>query len=574
MKTGKTRTWKRRAGMFLLCIFLLAPQMAVYAEKEEDEYEYSDEADDDEIADAVNRLSRYYKNLKLINGDDLDQTQLKELEKICNDGRNYIAGTDDITRSQVETHVSETKSLMDAYVEKCLSLRPKSTIEYLAVGNLYDSPVAGYGEGVVLILPILNLGEETLTNVIVTPVISNSVKEWPFEISRTGYAEEIAEIPGSHNIEEAYANHGEVRYALATRQDVLTGYYQLDFNVVYERKGVPEKAVLTTYIKVNGKEESGSIDEEEEEEKQSTPRIIVTGFETEPRDVFAGSTFMLTIHVKNTSARTAVSNIEFDLKAAEEGEDDKTLYASFLPTSGSNTIYVPSIPSGGETQLQIEMSAKADLVQKPYAIDMTMKYEDSDCNPYENTTSLSVPVKQLSRVEYSTAEVVPESVTPGGQANVVFSIYNTGKTTLYNVKVRFEDESISGGDCYVGKLESGATGNVDTMITGVMPSTGDGMVKTIISYENDAGEVTEVETAVPLLVEEEMIPDEMEYIPEEIPQEEGPGIPLAWKIGAAVILGLIVAAIVAVNVRKKRKIKRELAEDLEDLKRDIENKEE
>ena len=174
---------------------------------------------------------------------------------------------------------------------------------------------------------------------------------------REGYAEEIAEIPGSHTIEEAYANHGEVRYALATRQDVLTGYYKLDFNIVYERKGVPEKAVLTTYIKVNGKEESGSIDEEEEEEKKSTPRIIVTGFETEPKEVFAGSTFMLTIHVKNTSSRTAVSNIEFDLKAAEEGEDDKTLYASFLPTSGSNTIYVPSIPSGGETQLQIEMSA-------------------------------------------------------------------------------------------------------------------------------------------------------------------------------------------------------------------------
>lgn len=572
MNMGKRMMWKRWAGLFLLCILLLAPQMTSYAEKDEDEY--TDEADDDEIADAVNRLSRYYKNLKLINGDDLDQAQLKELEKICNDGRNYIAGTDDITRSQVETHVSETKSLMDAYVEKCLSLRPQSTIDYLAVGNMYDSPVAGYGEGVVLILPILNLGEETLTNVIVTPVISNSVKEWPFEISRTGYAEEIAEIPGSHNIEEAYANHGEVRYALATRQDVLTGYYKLDFNIVYERKGVPEKAVLTTYIKVNGKEESGSIDEEEEEEKKSTPRIIVTGFETDPGEVFAGSTFMLTIHVKNTSSRTAVSNIEFDLKAAEEGEDDKTLYASFLPTSGSNTIYVPSIPSGGETQLQIEMSAKADLVQKPYAIDMTMKYEDSDCNPYENVTSLSVPVKQLSRVEYSTAEVVPESITPGGQANVVFSIYNTGKTTLYNVKVRFEDESVSGGDCYVGKLESGATGNVDSMITGEMPTTGDGTVKTIISYENDAGEVTEVETLIPLLVEEEMMMDNMDYIPEEIPEEGGGGLSLGWKIGALGIIALIVAVIVVVNVRKKQKIKRELAEDLEDLKRDIQDKEE
>lgn len=564
------KTWKKRMGFFLLCMLLLAPQITVCADRDD---EYSDEATDDEIADAVNRLSTYYKNVKLVNGDDLSSEQLKDLEKICNDARNYIAGTDDITRSQVDIHVSETKALMDAYVEKCLSRRPQSTIDYLAVGNMYDSPVAQYGEGVVLILPILNLGTEKITNVIVTPVISNSVKEWPFEISRTGYAEEIAEIPGSSTMEEAYANHGEVRYALATRQDVLTGYYKLDFNIVYEREGKPEKAVLTTYIKTIGKADSGSIDEEEEEEKLSTPRIIVTGFETEPKDVYAGSTFMLTIHVKNTSSRTAVSNIEFDLKAAEEGEDDKTLYASFLPTSGSNTIYVPSIPSGGETKLQIEMSAKADLVQKPYAIDMTMKYEDSDCNPYENLTSLSVPVKQLSRVEYSTAEVLPEAVTVGSQANVIFNVYNTGKTTLYNVKVRFEDETVSGGDCFVGKLESGATGSVDAMLTGETPTMDDGMIKTVISYENDAGEVTEVETQISLFVEEEMI-DDMSYIPENMPPEEQKKFPIFPVCIAGGIVLAVVVIVVIIKQRKKRKAQKELEEDLADLAReaDAENK--
>ena len=289
--------------------------------------------------------------------------------------------------------------------------------------------------------------------------------------------------------------------------------------------------------------------------------------------MYAGSTFMLTIHVKNTSSRTAVSNIEFDLKAAEEGEDDKTLYASFLPTSGSNTIYVPSIPSGGETKLQIEMSAKADLVQKPYAIDMTMKYEDSDCNPYENLTSLSVPVKQLSRVEYSTAEVLPEAVTVGSQANVIFNVYNTGKTTLYNVKVRFEDETVSGGDCFVGKLESGATGSVDAMLTGETPTMDDGIIKTVISYENDAGEVTEVETQISLFVEEEMI-DDMSYIPEDMPPEEQKKFPVLPVCIAGGIVLAIVVIVVIIKQRKKRKTQKELEEDLADLAReaDAENK--
>lgn len=559
------KKWRKRIGILMLCMLVLTPQLPVYAEKDDDGY--SEEADEDEIADAVNRLSTYCKNLRLVNEEQLTEEQLEKLEKICNDARNYIAGTDDITSAQVDIHVSETKALMDSYVEKCLSERPQSTIDYLAVGNIYDAPVAKYGEGVVLILPILNLGEEDLENVIVTPVISNSVKEWPFEISRTGYTEEIGEIPGSHTMEEAYANHREVRYALATRQDVLSGYYKLDFDIVYEREGKAEKAVLSTYVKAIGAAGSGRMDEDAEGSKISTPRIIVTGFETEPADVFAGSTFLLTIHVKNTSERTAVSNVEFDLEAAKEGEDENTLYASFLPTSGSNTIYVPSIASGGETELQIEMTAKADLVQKPYAIDMKMKYEDDTYNSYENMTSLSVPVKQLSRIEYSTAEVLPESITTGSQANVVFSVYNTGKTTLYNVKVRFEDETVSGGDCYVGKLESGATGNVDVMLTGEAPTAGDGMIRTVISYENDAGEVTETETGIQLFVEEEMM-DDMSYIPEEMPGEQENRLPVILGIGAAVLAAAGAVLAFFLKRRKKKKAEKELAEDLSALLED------
>lgn len=555
------KNWKKRIGIFLLCGMCLTPQMIVQAENNSS---YSDEADDDEIADAVNRLSTYYKNLRLVNEEDLTEEQLKKLEKICNDARNYIAGTDDITSAQVEIHVSETKALMDSYLQKCLAERPQSTVDYLAVGNVYDAPIAKHGEGVVLILPILNLGTETLTNVIVTPVISNSVKEWPFEISRTGYAEEIGEIPGSHNMEEAYANHREVRYALATRQDVLSGYYKLDFNVVYEREGKPEKAVLSTYVKAIGASGSGMVDEDGDGSKTSVPRIIVTGFETEPKDVFAGTTFLLKIHVKNTSSRTAVSNVEFDLEAATEGKDENTLYASFLPTSGSNSIYVPSIPIGGETELTMEMTAKADLVQKPYAIDMTMKYEDEKYNAYENKTSLSVPVKQLSRIEYGTPEVLPESITIGSQANVVFSVYNTGKTTLYNVKVRFEDETVSGGEYYVGKLESGATGNVDTMVTGEAATMDDGMIKTIISYENDAGEVTEVETQIPLYVTEEMM-DDMDYMPAGDVPEQSSRLPLILGIAAAVIVAVVIVVILIVRSRKKKKAKRQQEEDLAEL---------
>ena len=43
----------------------------------------------------------------------------------------------------------------------------------------------------------------------------------------------------------------------------------------------------------------------------SVPRVIVTGFDTNPAEVHAGSDFTLTIHLKNTSKKTKVQNMLF-----------------------------------------------------------------------------------------------------------------------------------------------------------------------------------------------------------------------------------------------------------------------
>ena len=113
-----------------------------------------------------------------------------------------------------------------------------------------------------------------------------------------------------------------------------------------------------------------------EETNVSQPRIIVTGFETEPAEIYAGDIFTLTVHVKNTSPDTAVNNVLFDLQAVEGGTETSTgqitnSYASFLPTSGSSSIYVERMPAGSSQDLKIEMQAKADLSQKPYAVSYT-----------------------------------------------------------------------------------------------------------------------------------------------------------------------------------------------------------
>ncbi|MDE5777313.1 MAG: hypothetical protein K2I10_02205, partial [Lachnospiraceae bacterium] len=60
-------------------------------------------------------------------------------------------------------------------------------------------------------------------------------------------------------------------------------------------------------------------------------------------------------------------------------------------------------------------------------------------------------------------------------------------TTLFNVKVTYESETVESGITYLGNIAPGITGNVDSMLTGIAPDMGEGIVKAVITYEDEAG---------------------------------------------------------------------------------------
>ena len=169
-------------------------------------------------------------------------------------------------------------------------------------------------------------------------------------------------------------------------------------------------------------------------------RDIVTGFNTEPAEVRAGSNFKLIVHLKNTSSKTAVSNMLFDMQAPSSGSEGAAEAPAFLPASGSSSVYLDGISAGGTSDISIELKARADLVKKPYSISMSMKYEDSSAAQYEAQSSLAIPVIQDARFEFSKIEIAPETVAVGEEANISCSLYNLGRVKMYNVKARFEGD--------------------------------------------------------------------------------------------------------------------------------------
>ncbi len=515
---------------------------------------------------------------------DAAENQLKDYQLYIDPDKKETTRLDDIiskaveqiknmsTAEGVERYITRTEKEMDDVMnppndddEDEDDPAPVSADHLLMVGGNWVTPVANAGQAVSIVLPVVNMGKTMVTDAVVTPVLSTDTTSWPFEITSSNYSQTIKDLPGTDTGMSDMDRRREVTWDLKTRSDVGNGYQKISFKIVYrDSEGNSQETTLDTYVQLSGTAGVGA------DGKASVPRVVVTGFETEPKDVHAGESFMLTLHLKNTSTATSVNNMIFEIVAAVEGKDEDTTYAAFLPTAGSSTIFVDSIGKNGTRDIQIEMEAKADLTQKPYAVDVNMSYEDEHVNAYTNKTSVSIPVKQEARVDISEPEVMPSSIEVGSESNIMFNIYNMGKTKLYNVQVKTESDTVSGGDAFIGNLDSGATGSVDIYVIGQSATMDEGLIRLQISYEDETGASTVIEKEVSLFVNESMMEDftgdDMMMGDDSMLDEAGTGSTGTY---AAVVVGVIViAGIIGAVIYMKRKKKKEqqrLEEDILDL---------
>ena len=560
--------WGMKGIVLGLCLSMMAPMAVAMVPGMSVEAGETDDAKPlaKAKADAPKELADYKRLI------DPDNKYASKLDEIITKARAQIDNT--TTATGVTNYVSKAKAQMDAVVNPPKDDSkddkdddddtpvPVNADHFLTVGGNWVTPVANAGQPVSIVLPIVNMGKTNVTKAVVTPVLSTDTATWPFEITQSGYSQTIEDLPGTDTGMSDMDRRRELTWNLQTRSDVGNGYQKISFNVRYfASDGSSQTTTLDTYIQTSGTAGVSA------DGKASTPRVIVTGFETNPEVVHAGDSFMLTLHLKNTSTATSVNNMLFEFDAAVEGKDSETTYESFLPTAGSNTIFVDKMAKNGTRDIQIEMEARSDLAQKPYAIDVNMSYEDEHVNAYTNKASVSIPVKQEARIDMSQPEVTPSSIDVGSEANVMFSIYNLGKTKLYNVSVKTDSEFFSGGDCFVGNLDSGATGSVDMYLTGEAATTDDGTVKLQITYEDETGAPTTVEKEISLFVTEPVYDDGMHDDTAMPDGDTGNGMGIGGKIAVVVVILIAagVAGAVIVMKRKKKKEQQNLEDDIMDL---------
>lgn len=529
--------------------------------------------DSDKIADAaykqkaIQNIDQYYiiiqNEIKSAGNQEQAEAAIKQAKDTINN-HELSQGMVDRAVTNIQTTLDGLKVKSETPETPEEEPQPSTSNSNIMIGGNWVTPVANAGQYVNVVLPVVNMGRSWVDHVVVTPQISQDAAAWPFEIETSNYSQTIEGLPGTDDGGSDMDRRRELTWTLKTRKDAPSGYVPINFTVSYEdENNVLTNVTLTSYVKVVGTTGVSA------DGKASTPRVIVTGFSTDPETVHAGETFTLTLHMQNTSQATAVKNMVFDIQAASESTDTTYVAAAFLPTAGSSTIFVDQIAPGATKDISMEMEARADLSQKPYVVNVKMNYEDENVNAYENTASVSIPVRQEARIDTSSIEVMPESIEVGSEANVMFSIYNIGKTQLYNTTVKFIGDSITGGETYLGNIAPGATGNVDAYLSGAAATMDDGVIKIEITFEDEAGEATTVEKEMDLFVTEPYYPEmDMDMMADPM-ADQGSGFKI-WYVLVPLALIIAAAAVIVVILKKKKK-KAQAAQELADLDEELDD---
>jgi hypothetical protein len=222
---------------------------------------------------------------------------------------------------------------------------------------------------------------------------------------------------------------------------------------------------------------------------KNVPKIIVKSYSTDPALVKAGEDFKLSLEYLNTHLTKTIYNIKISFTVTESSSETGNV---FTPVDSSNTIYIDSIAPKESVQRDIKLYTIPDAKNKTYTITFSFEYQDKDGNPYTSQEIIGVPVYQPSRFEISEPSYAAETQI-GMPVYAYFEMYNLGKNTLYNVKMRVEGAQSDPSSTYYGNFEAGHNEYVELNITPFEVGTTTATV--IVSYEDASGEVNEA-TAV------------------------------------------------------------------------------
>lgn len=327
-------------------------------------------------------------------------------------------------------------------------------------------------------------------------------------------------------------------------QPVTTGTYPIEIVAEYSLNG--QEVAIKQYATVSVENEEA---EEGEGKGKSKPKVIVGTYSSNPVVVKAGEEFDLEIGFLNTNKSKTVNNLKANLTVKEQGENDTG--SVFTPVNASNTFFIDTLAPGQMEVKNIRLYTIPSAKPKTYEITLEMEYEDENGEAITATEHFGIPVEQVTKLEV--AEVQVEYAEVGMPAEMTANIYNTGKTSISNIRISTTGEGFEVQDntLIIGALEKGSSKTYMPTIIPNQSGTLTGQIQ--IEYEDVTGKMQSLTHDFQVEVMESAPPME-EFPMEEMPQVEEEK-PAKWPILLGVAVGIGIAAGITALIMKKRKNK-------------------
>lgn len=425
-----------------------------------------------------------------------------------------------------------------------------------ANGLIVPTAAGKNGGKVQVRLPLLCV-DGPVSNIKAVPKLSTSLDEFPFAIEQVDYTIGYNGMISVNQIIEFQFN---LRFA----DKVTAGVKKVDFTITYDRGWASatgdssESCDISLYVNVTrGYEAAGS--EPGGETTAALPKIVVDSYSFSSDKIYAGEDFDLTFTVRNTSNEEETKSILVTVtNNAETGK--------LTPASGSNTLYIDKLGKGESKTMTMSIATAPDTEAKAYEIKLEFDYEGTKTRPAtlsNGQSSASIPVTIMQKIRLKIEDpTVDGEPMEGESVPVYFSMYNMGRSSIYNCMVTVEGDGLSMEESFFqGTVAAGSTMRADFSLITATPGQIDGEI--VITYEDSLEEKMEERLPLSLYVSEAYNPDMYPGVVDpdgmidtmggmEDPSASG-GIPVwAWIVGGVVAAAAVVAVIIILKKKRAR----------------------
>ena len=347
------------------------------------------------------------------------------------------------------------------------------------------TPSGDYGDQLEVRLP-LTCTNGYVYDLKVTPVLSNDIEKFPFDIDLVDYT---LSYPGSIGKGQVV----EFLYHLRLSKKATVGVKQVDFNVTYRNEdGDLKTGTVNLFVNVR----KGLSPTSDKDTTTSVPKLIIESYKLSSDKIYAGETFDLEFTIKNTSDSTNLQNVQIHIKDAGET-------ATIVPASGgSNTLYISKIGKGQSSSQKVSLQTAPDATAKAYTLNVDFSYESASTNAAHTANeTIAVPILQKIRLKCDEPTVYDDVSYLDSSTSMSIKMYNMGRSSVYNCIVDVEGNGLKLEESYFGgTLSAGSTLAADIS---VIPSeAGDIQGTVVISYEDVYGEPGEERLPFTLHVED------------------------------------------------------------------------